>query len=195
MPGAWVHMKQSPFQENAFTGIEAAIIFIAFIVVASVFTYIMLGTGFFTTQVSQKVVNSEVQGAASKVLLVGDIYGLAADTSLGIDTVQFDVTVASGMTPFDFRGAQVIISTERMLESLKYTSGPANPGEWNISSSRNGNNNGVLTNNQIWTIYARPTEIIPAGTQFTLEVKPPGGAAFNIRRNVPKGIDSINILY
>jgi len=188
-------MKQPALSEDAFTGIEAAIIFIAFIVVASVFTYIMLGTGFFTTQVSQKVVNAEVQGAATKVLVIGDIYGLAANTSLGIDTVQFGVTISSGKTPFDLRGSQMILSTEGLLEALKYTSGPANPGEWNISAAGSGNNNGVLTENQIWRIYARPSGVIRAGTQFTLEVKPTGGVSFSIRRTVPKGLDSINILY
>lgn len=186
-------MKKPALREDAFTGIEAAIIFIAFIVVGSVFTYIMLGTGFFTTQVSQKVVNAEVQGAASKVLVVGDIYGMASDTSRGIDTVQFGVTISSGRTPFDLRGGQMIISTGGLLESLEYTSGQANPGEWNFSGTNN--NNGVLASNEIWTIYARPTDVLPAGTSFTLEVKPPGSASFSIRRTVPQGLDPVNILY
>jgi flagellin FlaB len=188
-------MKQPALHEEAFTGIEAAIIFIAFIIVASVFTSIMLSTGYFTTQVSQKVVHAEVQGVASKVLVVGDIFGLASDTSRGIDTVQFGVSLSSGATPFDFRGSQMIISTEGQLESLKYTSGAAHPGEWNISNVRNGNNNGVLSDNQIWTIDAKPTDVILPGTPFTLEVKPPGGESFSIRRMVPQGLDPVNILY
>ena len=36
--------------EDAFTGLEAAIVLIAFVVVASVFSYVVLGAGFFTTQ-------------------------------------------------------------------------------------------------------------------------------------------------
>ena len=36
--------------EEGFTGLEAAIVLIAFIVVASVFSYVVLGAGFFTTQ-------------------------------------------------------------------------------------------------------------------------------------------------
>jgi flagellin FlaB len=188
-------MKQQTAGEDAFTGIEAAIIFIAFIVVASVFTYIMLGTGFFTTQVSQRVVNAEVQGAATKVLVVGDIYGLATNTSLGIDTIQFGVTISSGKTPFDLRGSQMVLSTEGLIESLQYTPGSVNPGEWNISATGVGNNNGVLAENQIWTIYVKPTGVIRTGTQFTLEVKPTGGASFSIRRTVPKGLDPVNILY
>ena len=65
-------------------------------------------------------------------LVVGDIYGLASDTSLGIDTVEFGVTLSTGGTPVDFRGSQMIISTEGLLESLKYTSGIAGDGEWNV---------------------------------------------------------------
>jgi flagellin FlaB len=35
---------------DAFTGLEAAIVLIAFVVVAAVFAYVILGAGFFTTQ-------------------------------------------------------------------------------------------------------------------------------------------------
>jgi len=184
-------MKQPTHHENAFTGIEAAIVLIAFITVASVFTYIMLGTGFFATQTSQKVANAGVQGAASNILVVGDIYGLASDTSLGIDTASFGVTLSKGGTPVDFRGSQMIISTEGLLETLVYTAGVAGNGQWNVS----GTPDRFLSDNQIWTIDAKPSVKIPPGTEFTLEVKPPDGASFSIRRTVPRGLDPVNILY
>lgn len=185
-------MKQPTQHDSAFTGIEAAIVMIAFITVGSVFAYVMLGTGFFTTQVSQKTANAGVQGAASNVIVVGDIYGMALDPSLGIDTVRFGVSLSSGATPVDFSGCQVIISTAGLLETLKYnsiTSGDPQPGEWKS------NKNGALSENQIWTIDVKPSAAIPPGTEFTLEVKPPGGAPFNIRRMVPRGLDPVNILY
>jgi len=40
--------------DDAFTGLEAAIVLIAFVVVAAVFSYVVLGAGFFTTQKSQE---------------------------------------------------------------------------------------------------------------------------------------------
>ncbi len=191
IPGVRFPLKQPPLHESAFTGIEAAIVLIAFITVASVFTYSMLGAGLFTTQASQKVANAGVQGVASNVLVVGDIYGLASDTSLGIDTIEFGVTLSTGGTPVDFRGSQMIISTEGLLESLKYTTGVAGAGEWNVS----GTSERALSDNQVWTIDAKPTNTIQPRTQFTLEVKPPGGASFSIRRTVPQGLDPVNILY
>jgi flagellin FlaB len=179
-------MKQPTHHENAFTGIEAAIVLIAFITVASVFTYIMLGTGFFATQTSQKVANAGVQGASSNVIVVGDILGMASNTSLGIDTVQFRVRLSSGGTPVNFMGSQMIMSTEGLIESLDYKKG-----QWTVS----GNSNTILSANEIWTINVTPSVVIPPGTEFILEVKPPDGASFSIRRTVPRGLDPVNILY
>ena len=42
-------------RDNAFIGLEAAIVLIAFVVVAAVFSYVMLGAGFFATHKSQEV--------------------------------------------------------------------------------------------------------------------------------------------
>jgi len=56
--------------EKGFTGLEAAIVLIAFVTVAAVFSYILLGAGFFATQKSQEVVHTGVsrQRAAWKSL-------------------------------------------------------------------------------------------------------------------------------
>jgi archaeal flagellin FlaB len=188
-------VRSPVLNENAFTGVEAAIVFIAFIVVASVFTYIMLGTGFFATQASQRVAHSGVQGAVSSIHVVGDIYGLSSDVTRGIDTIEFSVSLSSSGTPVELKNSQMIFSTENSLENLAYTSGVARPGQWNISSTSNGNKNGVLSANQIWTLDMKPAVFIPPGTQFTLEVKAQDVPSFSISRTVPKGLDSMNILY
>ena len=193
-------MKQPTHHENAFTGIEAAIVLIAFITVASVFTYIMLGTGFFATQTSQKVANAGVQGASSNVIVVGDIYGLASDPFNDLHTIQFRVGLPSGAIPVQFTSSQLIISTEDSpleppLTFKPKLLGDALPGEWNISNFGDVNNDGVLSANENWTIDAKPSVKIPPGTEFTLEVKPPDGASFSIRRTVPRGLDPVNILY
>ena len=43
-------------KDEGFTGLEAAIVLIAFVVVAAVFSYVVLGAGFFTTQKAQQVI-------------------------------------------------------------------------------------------------------------------------------------------
>jgi archaeal flagellin FlaB len=47
--------------DNAFTGLEAAIVLIAFVVVAASFSYVVLGAGFFTTQKAQETIHIRMQ--------------------------------------------------------------------------------------------------------------------------------------
>jgi flagellin FlaB len=65
--------------EDAFTGLEAAIVLIAFIVVAAVFSYVMLGAGFFATGEAQRVVDTGVAQASSAVELSGPVIVNATD--------------------------------------------------------------------------------------------------------------------
>ena len=66
-------MKSVRRNEDAFTGLEAAIVLIAFVVVAAVFSYVVLGAGFFTTQKSQETVHTAVGQASSAVEIVGNL--------------------------------------------------------------------------------------------------------------------------
>ena len=61
--------------KRAFTGLEAAIVLTAFVVVAAVFSYVVLNAGFFTTQKSKEVIHTGVEQATSSVELAGDIIG------------------------------------------------------------------------------------------------------------------------
>jgi flagellin FlaB len=97
--------------EKAFTGLEAAIVLIAFVVVAAVFSYVMLGAGFFTTQKSQQVVHTGVTQASSSVAPAGDVIvkgastlddtAQVAGTSVPADEIIFYVTSTAGGTPID----------------------------------------------------------------------------------------------
>jgi flagellin-like protein len=62
-------------RDNAFTGLEAAIVLIAFVVVAAVFSYVMLGAGFFATQKAQEVTYASIKQATSNVVFEGMMYG------------------------------------------------------------------------------------------------------------------------
>lgn len=61
--------------KRAFTGLEAAIVLTAFVVVAAVFSYVVLNAGFFTTQKSKEVVHAGVEQATSSGELCGDVIG------------------------------------------------------------------------------------------------------------------------
>ncbi|MCW3131582.1 MAG: hypothetical protein N2V73_02510 [Candidatus Methanospirare jalkutatii] len=62
-------------KRKGFTGLEAAIVLTAFVVVAAVFSYVVLNAGFFTTQKSKEVVHTGVEQATSSIELAGDVIG------------------------------------------------------------------------------------------------------------------------
>ena len=64
-------MHKQTCSSDAFTGLEAAIVLIAFVVVAAVFSYVVLGAGFYTSQKSQETVYKSVEQATSNIQLGG----------------------------------------------------------------------------------------------------------------------------
>ena len=73
-------------KRRGFTGLEAAIVLTAFVVVAAVFSYVVLNAGFFTTQKSKEVVHTGVEQATSSVELAGDVIGYGWKKAPGSDT-------------------------------------------------------------------------------------------------------------
>ena len=86
--------------EKGFTGLEAAIVLIAFVVVAAVFSYVMLGAGFFTTQKSQEVVHTGVTQASSSIAPSGDVI-VQSTTDNQANVITFYVTNTAGGTAVD----------------------------------------------------------------------------------------------
>ena len=86
-------MRKMRKNEDGFTGLEAAIVLIAFVVVAAVFSYVVLGAGFFTTQKSQQVVHSGVTQAASNLVVKGEVYGIQTvdQDTIGLSSVLIPV--------------------------------------------------------------------------------------------------------
>ena len=56
---------------RGFTGLEAAITLIAFVIVAAVFSYVVLNMGFYTTQKSQQVTKTGLEQSSSSMELAG----------------------------------------------------------------------------------------------------------------------------
>jgi flagellin FlaB len=184
--------------DNAFTGLEAAIVLIAFVVVAAVFSYVVLGAGFFTTQKSQEVVHTGVQQASSTLEIVGNVYGLGT-AGVSITKVNFTAALAPGGTPVDFEKVVLTYSNATVLSTLTQTAkgtAPTAGGQWGIWAVRNEvTADSVLERGEQFDITAMPPNGILKNDYFTLEVKPAIGAALGISRTAPASIQAVNILY
>jgi flagellin FlaB len=82
------------------TGIETAIILIAFVIVAAVFSFAVLNTGFQSTQKAQEVMKSGMEQAASALELDG---GIVISSNGGkLKTMNFTVRLSPGKNPVSF---------------------------------------------------------------------------------------------
>jgi len=189
-------------RDNAFTGLEAAIVLIAFVIVAAAFSYVVLGAGFFTTQKAQETVHTSVQQASSTLEIVGNVYGSGTDSS-AITTLNFTVALAPGGTPVDFSKVVLTYSNSTVLVTLNQTEGSypitvaPGVGHWAVVGVNNdvGTSNKLLEAGEQFQIAAMPPNSIYPNDKFTLEVKPAVGAAFDITRTAPGGLNKVNLLY
>ena len=186
--------------EEGFTGLEAAIVLIAFVVVAAVFSYVVLGAGFFTTQKSQEVVHTGVQQASSTLEIVGNVYGTGS--SPGVTRINFSVALAPGGTAVDFAKVVMTFSNASVLTTLTGPSATfpgtlpaAASGSWDVTAIQNGNTDRLLESGEQFIITVAPVNTIPVNDKFTIEVKPSIGAAFGVTRSTPGGLNAVNILY
>uniref|UniRef100_A0A7C3MBA4 Flagellin n=1 Tax=Archaeoglobus fulgidus TaxID=2234 RepID=A0A7C3MBA4_ARCFL len=116
--------------EKGFTGLEAAIVLIAFVVVAAVFSYVMLGAGFYTTQKSKQVVDTGVKQASSSLTLDGQYIYLNCSAEANGQTgsngnvgrIYFYVTQTAGGSPVDLNKTSIAITTAEGYQQVFYNS-------------------------------------------------------------------------
>ncbi len=193
--------------EDAFTGLEAAIVLIAFIVVAAVFSYVMLGAGFFATQEAQRVVHTGSQQASSSMEIIGNVYGVA--TSAGADNlayIKFTVGTTAGGSPVDLTKVVVsYVDETNRWEDIAYEDGKEstfmdnltnnNIKTWGIIEKFNANPDDLLEPGEQFVIgVSVPASAIP-NTPFKVNLQPAIGAVYSIGKTVGPSIEKINILY
>ncbi|HMK45970.1 MAG TPA: archaellin/type IV pilin N-terminal domain-containing protein [Methanocella sp.] len=188
------------FQKNdaAFTGLEAAIVLIAFVVVAAVFSYVMLGAGFFTSQKSKEVVHTGVDQATSSIQTNGDITGLG--NAGAVTNIYVTLSLTAGNNPVD---------TSKVTVSYKdpgYYNPSVTPLSWTWLASNEGTTPPLADDGMLDQFEKVRLNIpVPAGAaiataatatnaQFTIEIKPASGAILPITLTTPPTIPATMVL-
>ena len=84
--------------ERGITGLETAIILIAFVVVATVFAFIVLTTGIFSAERGKETVFAGLDKARGTMEVRGGVVVTATGSPLAVDKIQFQVATAAGGT-------------------------------------------------------------------------------------------------
>ena len=85
--------------ERGITGLETAIILIAFVVVAAVFAFVVLSTGLFSSERSRESVYAGLAKTRGTMELSSSIVGRANPGLTQIDTIEFDKVTAADLEP------------------------------------------------------------------------------------------------
>ena len=182
--------------ERAFTGLEAAIVLTAFVVVAAVFSYVVLNAGFFTTQTAKSTVHTGVTQATSSVELAGDVIGYGNTAESKLDNVTFYLRLTAGKNPVNINKTIVTFTTseKHIVLTKNYTahdnsSKSISENEWTFSwiDPLESPADNLLEKCEKVCIKADIPDLDP-NTDFTIEVKPPEGTTLGIDRSVPPAI-------
>ena len=177
---------------DGFTGLEAAIVLIAFVVVASVFAYVILGAGFFTTQKAQETVYKSVEQASTNVQIVGNVYGIQSEGSSGINEIRFSLKLTTGSPGVDLSRMHIIFSTPSTDPATLSHGLVADRSTFTLKESGTTPVTMLQENEQVEVIFK--VAPVPARTKMNMEIRPVVGAVVPYSITTPPFIDHTNIL-
>ena len=183
--------------QRGITGIETAIILIAFVIVASVFAYVVLTAGLFSTQKANEAIHSGLDEAQNSIEVKGNVYGQMVDGLL--TTVYITLATTVGGDQIDFtdttNGTNLVIISYADAYQI-FTSV-----NWTMEKVNAGNGDNLLDKNELFMISVdltcvaegadAPEEEPGAYHKFNLELKPPAGAVLVLERTIPARVNAI----
>ncbi|MFC1941601.1 archaellin/type IV pilin N-terminal domain-containing protein [Chloroflexota bacterium] len=171
--------------QEGITGLETAIILIAFVIVASVFAYVVLSAGLFSSQKAKEAVNAGLESTMSTVELKGNV--IAKMESSILTELNFFVGIPAAGSPVDFTPATGNAST--LIISYSDATNLLPTVNWTIQKLATLNDDNILDPYELFlvTVTMPTTGNVSVGAydKFSLEVKPADGPVLPIERTIP----------
>jgi len=202
--------------ERGITGLETAIILIAFVVVAAVFAYTTLSAGLFATQKSQEAVFSGLKSTQATLKLSGGVIATANSTGASgtIKQISFTVSNVLGGEAIDFTAPTADSDNTGLADSssnnvvvISYVDmyQQYNDLYWTLTKLGNADDDDLLESNEKFEITIGSDTAGESGgnlidvlgtdlsvhTKFSIGVITPDGDLLTIERTTPAYIDTI----
>ncbi len=178
---AWTSIRR---REDGITGLETAIILIAFVVVAAVFAFVVLSTGLFSSERGKETIYAGLQKARGNLELRGSIVANTSGTQ--VNTLVLYLGLAAGGEPVNVDPNSLVnktvvayIDDSTSINDLDYT-----------VVDVAGDNDYLLEPGELVQLtidVAGQGLSISNNDTFTLEVRPPWGAYLVVQRTMPAG--------
>jgi flagellin FlaB len=198
-------------KRSGMTGLETAIILVAFVITAAAFAFVVLNMGFLTAEKAQSVISSGMSEASSALLVdsgvIGQFTTLDGDQAdVDLAKLTFYLKLSQGHTPVDLDDSKLVATytNARTHAELYDTNGT-------IMTITGVNDDGdslcetgekfkvvidfsALTNSTMEpdvtldNAYAHPYE------EFRIELRPATGAVLSIERQLPAVYSAVMVL-
>ena len=214
-PRNWGEEKQKMKlnYRRGMTGLETAIILVAFVITAAAFAFVVLNMGFLTAEKAQSVISSGMSEASSALLIDSGVVGQFANTGgdqADVDLIKltFYIKLSQGHEPIDLDDSKLVATytNARCHGEIYATDGTVmtitGVNDDGDSLCETGERFKVTVEfdellydsmvdpvpNDQGEVYAHPYE------EFRIELRPATGAVLSINRQLPAVYSTIMVL-
>jgi len=190
--------------QRGITGLETAIVLIAFVVVSSVFAFAALSTGLFTTDKAKQTIHAGLAETQGTMELKGSVTATAATTgSTGtVRTLSFWVANAAGGENTDLTPGKTIIKYTDVNQTQIFDDTATST--FTVTGIGLADSDTFLERGETYEIALANLDVggtdndlttdLSTSTTFSLEVIPPTGAILFIERTTPASFNTIDNL-
>jgi flagellin FlaB len=186
------------------TGLETAIILIAFVTVAAVFGYAVLSAGLFSAERSKETIYSGLQSAKSNLDISGSVIATSTDNAT-VKTVLVTVRNAIGGNPIDMAPCDGTAGASNKTVISLTTGTDFFPNiKWTKTQIGEGNGNDLLEVGEQFQVTIDLTDLgtgntlskpLDRNSLLSLQIKPAVGSTITVMRTLPPAIDPIMDLH
>jgi flagellin FlaB len=187
-------MTQSKSDTRGFTGLEAAIVLIAFVVVAAVFTYVIFGV---RGQDLNPPVKTVVEPAASPIQVIGNVYGYGTGTpgSMEINRIQLNVGLAPKASSLDLTKMVIVVSKPDVATITQLTySRNLSTSAFTVEEAGTAKELTTLSGQTQGTVLIELPANLLANDTINIELRPAGSQTLSINRTTDATIYRSQIL-
>ena len=190
-------LRQPAHNEQGITGLETAIILIAFVVVATIFAFVVLTTGVFSSERAKETTFAGLEKARGSMEIRGGVVATAAGATLVVQDIQLAVSTTAGGTPIPMNP---LATTNRTVIAWRDSTVVDNDVAYTLTTIV-GDGDTLLEPGELMIININvPTGVTPAPTllaneRFTIEIQSPVGATLDITRQFPAELTAVMQLH
>ncbi len=185
-------------RQEGMTGLETAIILIAFVTVAAVFGYAVLSAGLFSAERGKETIYAGLAQAKSNLELSGSVIAVS-DNGTYVDHIKFTLKNAIAGVPMDITPCNgTDNATNRIVVSMLTANSYLSNVKWSQSTIGASDYDNLLevgeqveidVNVNDLGVGKSLTDNLTANSVFNVQIKPALGSTLTIQRQLPAAIE------